>query len=237
MHNNIIGSCSKERPTPIMDQEDILSGIRQLKQQRTLQPGAPHDGSRRRYNTLTAETNCYLSSLKRKLFSWILTDGESMESYYSRFYKLMNELTRNNLQVSPMQVNVQFLQQLQPEWSRFVTVVKQRQEIDTVSYHKLFDVLKQFQNEVNDIRSERLARSANPLALLAAAQPYSDNYYQAPIPQRSNAPSYKQSSSARTSASTRHKGKEIAKPVTPQSESVSEEDCNTPKNQDNAAEW
>ncbi|GJS97152.1 hypothetical protein Tco_0804120 [Tanacetum coccineum] len=41
-------------------------------------------------------------------------DGESMESYYSRFYKLMNELTRNNLQVSPMQVNVQFLQQLQP---------------------------------------------------------------------------------------------------------------------------
>ncbi|GKA13327.1 gag-pol polyprotein, partial [Tanacetum coccineum] len=44
----------------------------------------------------------------------------------------------------------------------------------------LFDVLKQFQNEVNDIRSERLARSANPLALLAAAQPYSDNYYQAP---------------------------------------------------------
>ncbi|GJT78145.1 hypothetical protein Tco_1044870 [Tanacetum coccineum] len=70
-----------------------------------------------------------------------------------------------------MQVNVQFLQQLQPEWSRFVTVVKQGQEIDTVSYHKLFDVLKQFQNEVNDIRSERLARSANPLALLAAAQP------------------------------------------------------------------
>ncbi|GJR29028.1 hypothetical protein Tco_1105260 [Tanacetum coccineum] len=65
-------------------------------------------------------------------------DGESMESYYSRFYKLMNELTRNNLQVSPMQVNVQFLQQLQPEWSRFVTVVKQREEIDTVSYHNFF---------------------------------------------------------------------------------------------------
>ncbi|GKA69889.1 hypothetical protein Tco_0775953 [Tanacetum coccineum] len=30
-------------------------------------------------------------------------DGESMESYYSRFYKLMNGLTRNILQVSPMQ--------------------------------------------------------------------------------------------------------------------------------------
>ncbi|GKA45616.1 hypothetical protein Tco_0738412 [Tanacetum coccineum] len=98
-------------------------------------------------------------------------DGESMESYYSRFYKLMNELTRNNLQVTTMQVNVQFLQQLQPEWSRFVTVVKQSKEIDTISYHTLFDILKQYQNEVNDIRAERIAKSANPLALLAAAQP------------------------------------------------------------------
>ncbi|GJW42353.1 hypothetical protein Tco_0071152 [Tanacetum coccineum] len=109
-----------------------------------------------------------------------------------------------------MQVNVQFLQQLQPEWSRFVTIVKQAEKIDIVSYHKLFDILKQFQLEVNDIRAERIAKSANPLALLAAAQPYSDNYYQAPKPQTSNAPSNKQSSSTRTSASTRHKAKKIA---------------------------
>ncbi|GJR36186.1 hypothetical protein Tco_1211870 [Tanacetum coccineum] len=47
-----------------------------------------------------------------------------------------------------------------------------------------------------------------------------DTYYQAPKPQRSNATS----SSTRQSASTRHKGKEVAKPITPQSESVSEED-------------
>ncbi|GKB05171.1 retrovirus-related pol polyprotein from transposon TNT 1-94 [Tanacetum coccineum] len=147
-------------------------------------------------------------------------DGESMESYYSRFYKLMNELTRNNLQVSPMQVNVQFLQQLQPEWSRFVTIVKQAEKIDIVSYHRLFDILKQFQLEVNDIRAERIAKSANPLALIAAAQPCSDTYYQAPKPLRSNATS----SSTRQTASTRHKGKEVAKPITPQSESVSEED-------------
>nr|GFC23132.1 hypothetical protein [Tanacetum cinerariifolium] len=33
-------------------------------------------------------------------------DGESMESYYTRFYKLMNEMIRNNLTVTTMQVNV-----------------------------------------------------------------------------------------------------------------------------------
>ncbi|GKC53567.1 hypothetical protein Tco_1076312, partial [Tanacetum coccineum] len=46
-------------------------------------------------------------------------DRESMELYYSCFYKMMNEMIRNNLKVATMQVNVQFLQQLQPEWSRY----------------------------------------------------------------------------------------------------------------------
>ncbi|GJW56838.1 retrovirus-related pol polyprotein from transposon TNT 1-94 [Tanacetum coccineum] len=82
-----------------------------------------------------------------------------MESYYSRFYKMINEMIRNNLAVATMQVNVQFLQQLQPEWSRFVTIVKQQHDLDTVSYHKLFDVLKQYQKEVNEIRAERIAKS------------------------------------------------------------------------------
>ncbi|GKB87085.1 gag-pol polyprotein [Tanacetum coccineum] len=35
-----------------------------------------------------------------------------------------------------------------------------------VSYHKLYDILKQHHNEVNKIRAERLARTANPLALI-----------------------------------------------------------------------
>ncbi|GJT87000.1 hypothetical protein Tco_1068717 [Tanacetum coccineum] len=92
-------------------------------------------------------------------------DGETIESYYTRFYKMMNEMIRNNLTVATMQVNVQFLQQLQPEWSRFVTIVKQQHKLDEVSYHKLFDILKQYQKEVNELRAERMAKNANPLAL------------------------------------------------------------------------
>nr|GEU40343.1 hypothetical protein [Tanacetum cinerariifolium] len=80
-------------------------------------------------------------------------------------YKLMNEMIRNNLTVTTMQVNVQFLQQLQLEWSRFVTIVIQQYKLDEVSYHKLFDILNQYQNEVNELRAEKLARNANPLAL------------------------------------------------------------------------
>nr|GFD19755.1 hypothetical protein [Tanacetum cinerariifolium] len=36
-------------------------------------------------------------------------DGESRESYYSRFYKMVNELVRNQCNVTNHQVNVQFL--------------------------------------------------------------------------------------------------------------------------------
>ncbi|GJW45515.1 hypothetical protein Tco_0077161 [Tanacetum coccineum] len=89
-----------------------------------------------------------------KFTSW---DGESLESYYLRFYKMMNKLVRNQCHVTNHQVNVQFLPQLQPEWQRFVILVKKSQELKTVSYHKLYDILKQHQNEVNEIRAERLA--------------------------------------------------------------------------------
>ncbi|GKE57735.1 hypothetical protein Tco_1496920 [Tanacetum coccineum] len=101
-------------------------------------------------NVQDLETNLYWEFGK-----FTSRDGESLESYYSRFYKMMNELVRNQCHVTNHQVNVQFLPQLQPEWQRFVTL----------------DILKQHQNEVNEIRAERLAHTANPLALVAQQQP------------------------------------------------------------------
>ncbi|GJR42596.1 retrovirus-related pol polyprotein from transposon TNT 1-94 [Tanacetum coccineum] len=115
-------------------------------------------------------------------------------------------------------------QQLQPEWSRFVTIVKQQHKLDEVSYHKLFDILKQYQKEVNELRAERMAKNANPLALVATAQTLQDPYYQTSKPHKSYAPTSKASLPTRSHATTRYKGKEIAKPITPPSESASEED-------------
>ncbi|GJS39852.1 retrovirus-related pol polyprotein from transposon TNT 1-94 [Tanacetum coccineum] len=69
------------------------------------------------------------------------------------------------------------IKRLKQEWQRFVTLVKQSQELKTVSYHKLYDILKQHQHEVNEISAERLARTANPFALVAQQQPV---YYPPP---------------------------------------------------------
>nr|GEV49158.1 Gag-Pol polyprotein [Tanacetum cinerariifolium] len=111
-----------------------------------------------------------------------------------------------------------------PEWSRFVTIVKKQHKLDEVSYHKLFDILKQYQNEVNELRAERLARNANPLALTATAQANQDPYYQTSRSHKSYVPSSKPSIPTISHTTTRHKGKEIAKPITPPSETASEED-------------
>nr|GEV62506.1 Gag-Pol polyprotein [Tanacetum cinerariifolium] len=110
------------------------------------------------------------------------------------------------------------------EWSRFVTIVKQQHILDEVSYHKLFDILKQYQKEVNKLRAERLARNANPLSLVAIAQENQDPYYQTSKSQKSYAPSSKPLIPTRSHTTTKHKGKEIDKPITPPYESASEED-------------
>nr|GEZ78709.1 reverse transcriptase domain-containing protein [Tanacetum cinerariifolium] len=87
-------------------------------------------------------------------------------------------------------------------------------------------MVKQYQNEVNELHAKKLARNANPLALVATAQARQHPFYQSLRSYRSQAPSPKPSIPSRSHTSTRHKDKEIAKPITPPSETVSKEDSN-----------
>nr|GEV79506.1 hypothetical protein [Tanacetum cinerariifolium] len=110
-------------------------------------------------------------------------------------------------------------------------IMVQQHKLDEVSYHKLFDILKQYQNKVNELRAERLAKNANPLALVATAQASQDSYSQSSRSHRSQAPSSKPSIPTRSHITTGHKGKELAKPITPPSETASEEDNDPEKAQ------
>nr|GEY30395.1 hypothetical protein [Tanacetum cinerariifolium] len=97
------------------------------------------------------------------------------------------------------------IERLQQEWSRSVTIVKQQHKLDEVSYQKLFDILKQYQKEVNELCAERLAKNANPLALVATAQANHDPYYQTSTSHKSSVPSSKPSIPTRTHTNTRYK--------------------------------
>nr|GEX29814.1 ribonuclease H-like domain-containing protein [Tanacetum cinerariifolium] len=88
---------------------------------------------------------------KVKLFNewerFTSNEGESIESYYHRFLKLMNDLKRNKHFLEKIANNLKFLNNLQPEWSRHVTIVHPTKDLHTADYTQLYDFLKYNQKE------------------------------------------------------------------------------------------
>nr|GEV40555.1 reverse transcriptase [Tanacetum cinerariifolium] len=88
---------------------------------------------------------------KAKLFNewerFTSNEGESIESYYHRFLKLMNYLKRNKHFSEKIASNLKFLNNLQLEWSRNVTIVHQTKDFHTADYTQLYDFLKYNQKE------------------------------------------------------------------------------------------
>nr|GEZ20100.1 hypothetical protein [Tanacetum cinerariifolium] len=74
-------------------------------------------------------------------------EGESIESYYHRFLKLMNDLKRNKHFPEKIASNLKFLNNLQPEWSQHVTIVHQTKDLHTADYTQLYDFVKYNQKE------------------------------------------------------------------------------------------
>nr|GEZ40714.1 hypothetical protein [Tanacetum cinerariifolium] len=90
--------------------------------------------------------------------------------------------------------NLKFLSNLQPEWSRHVTIVHQTKDLHIADYTQLYDFLKYSQKEVDELRAERLRKTHDPLSLMANSnnpfnyplfhqdQPSSSTYVQQPQP-------------------------------------------------------
>nr|GEU80608.1 hypothetical protein [Tanacetum cinerariifolium] len=78
---------------------------------------------------------------KAKLFNkwerFTSNEEESIESYYNRFLKLMNDLKRNKYFPEKIASNLKFLNNLQPEWSRHVTIIHQTKDLHTADYTQL----------------------------------------------------------------------------------------------------
>nr|GEV48918.1 hypothetical protein [Tanacetum cinerariifolium] len=65
------------------------------------------------------------------------TDRELIEPYYHHFSKLMNDLKRNKHIPEKIASNLKFLNNLQPEWTRHVTVVHQTKGLHVTDYTQL----------------------------------------------------------------------------------------------------
>nr|GEY83080.1 hypothetical protein [Tanacetum cinerariifolium] len=108
------------------------------------------------------DANREVKEKNAKLFNeWEMftsNEGESIESYYHRFLKLMNDLKRNKHFPEKTASNLKFLNNLQPEWSRHVTIVHQTKDLHIADYTQLYDSLKYNQKEYVGQNARNLAR-------------------------------------------------------------------------------
>nr|GEX19548.1 hypothetical protein [Tanacetum cinerariifolium] len=108
------------------------------------------------------------------------------------FTKARNEYVKSDKQADKSKM---VTQNSKPEWSRHVTIVHQTKDLHTADYTQLYDFLKYNQKEVDELKAERLAKTQDPLALMANSNnPYAfpathqdqssfnQNYLQQPMP-------------------------------------------------------
>nr|GEV35951.1 hypothetical protein [Tanacetum cinerariifolium] len=95
--------------------------------------------------------------------------NESIHEYFIRFHKLANDLKITKIQIPTHQQNTKFLNNLPSYWAKYVTSVKQNQDISTKSYVKLYTYLKAYKPHALKTlkKKEQSSSSVDPLAYLA----------------------------------------------------------------------
>ncbi|GKD80012.1 hypothetical protein Tco_1342633 [Tanacetum coccineum] len=118
--------------------------------------------------------------------------GETIQGYYVRFTKLINDMRNIKMTMPMMQLNSKFVNNMLPEWSRFITEVKLNRGLKESNFDHLYAYLKQHEVHANENRTmmERFLQPTNdPLALVTNASVQQYPIQLAKSPQSSNEPS------------------------------------------------
>nr|GEW66416.1 retrovirus-related Pol polyprotein from transposon TNT 1-94 [Tanacetum cinerariifolium] len=115
--------------------------------------------------------------------------GESIHDYYVRFAKLINDIRNIKITMSRLQLNSKFVNNMLPEWGRFMTAVKLNRGLRDSNYDQLYAYLKQHKTHAkeNKMMLEHFSQpTLDPLALLSNVsnpQPYSPSSLASSSPQ------------------------------------------------------
>nr|GEY29609.1 hypothetical protein [Tanacetum cinerariifolium] len=85
------------------------------------------------------------SRLMDEFDKFVVVEGESLTYVYERFSTLINVMDRNKVLPPKIAINTKFLNSLQPEWSKYVTMTRQKYVLKTEEYDALIDHLSQFE--------------------------------------------------------------------------------------------
>ncbi|GJR78895.1 hypothetical protein Tco_0149680 [Tanacetum coccineum] len=87
--------------------------------------------------------------------------GETIHVYYVRFSKLINDMRNIKMTMSRMQLNSKFVNNMLPEWSRFITEVKLNRGLKESNFDQLYAYLKQHEVHANENRMMMERTSSN----------------------------------------------------------------------------
>ncbi|GJW22571.1 retrovirus-related pol polyprotein from transposon TNT 1-94 [Tanacetum coccineum] len=102
--------------------------------------------------------------------------GENINEYYVRFHKLVNDMRNIRMTMPNIQLNSKFVNNMSPEWDRFVTAVKLNKGLKETNHEQLYAYLKQHEKHAAQDRLiiERITPPTNDLlAFVSSVQPYS----------------------------------------------------------------
>nr|GEU91374.1 integrase, catalytic region, zinc finger, CCHC-type, peptidase aspartic, catalytic [Tanacetum cinerariifolium] len=134
-----------------------------------------------RYNADIRATNILLQGLPKDIYTlinhytdakdiWDNHKGESIHDYYVQFAKLINDMRNIKMTMSRMQLNSKFVNNMLPEWGRFMTIVKLNRGLRDSNYDQLYAYLKQYKIHAkeNKLMLERFSQNTvDPLALMS----------------------------------------------------------------------
>ncbi|GJZ76395.1 hypothetical protein Tco_0641067, partial [Tanacetum coccineum] len=96
--------------------------------------------------------------------------GENINEYYVRFHKLVNDMRNIRMTMPNIQLNSKFVNNMSPEWDRFVTAVKLNKGLKETNHEQLYAYLKQHEKHAAQDRLiiEKITPTTNdPLAFVS----------------------------------------------------------------------
>nr|GEV66280.1 hypothetical protein [Tanacetum cinerariifolium] len=98
------------------------------------------------------------------------TEGELLLDTYIRYLQVINDLKKCGYSKNNCELNFKFLNNLQPEWKQYVTMMRQNKNLMDINIDALYNILKQNQGDVNDTmgsKKKTVVVTSDPLALIA----------------------------------------------------------------------
>nr|GEW22649.1 integrase, catalytic region, zinc finger, CCHC-type, peptidase aspartic, catalytic [Tanacetum cinerariifolium] len=95
------------------------------------------------------------------------TDGEAMINFIQN---VINDLKKCGYKKDNCELNYKFLNNLQPEWKQYSTLMRQTKNLMDINIDALYNILKQNQGDVNDAlgyKKKAVVVTSDPLALVA----------------------------------------------------------------------